>query len=73
MSNIYQKLYKTSRREKLSQDEYAFVTYLEEPGMYSIVKANRLIDIDSNNKGIIKDATGSYHVEVVEKGKILFE
>ncbi|CAF3603126.1 unnamed protein product [Rotaria sp. Silwood1] len=71
MTNIYQKLYKTSRRDKSSSEEYAFITYLEEPGTYSIVKANRLIDIDSNNNGTIKDNKGSYRIQVVEKGSLV--
>jgi len=73
MSNIYQKLYTTSRRDNLSSEEYAFVTFLDEPAVYSIIKTNRLIDVDSRNNGIIKDIKGSYRVEVVEKGEILIQ
>ena len=71
MSNIYEKLYKTSCRDKSSFEEYAFITYLDEPRTYSIVKANRLIDIDSNNNGIIntfeamRPTGGSHYIQEV--------
>lgn len=73
MSNIYQKLYKTSRRENATSDQYAFITYRDESDMYSIVKFNRVLEVDTNNNGIIKDAKGSYRVQIVEKGKVLID
>lgn len=73
MSNIYQKLYKTTRRDNLLSEQYAFVTYLDESDMYSIVKANRVLDLDTNNNGIIKDFKGTYRVQIVETGNINIE
>ena len=70
MTNIYQKLYKSSCRGKLATDEYAFITYPDEPKMFSIVKANRLINVDADGYGTIKDKTKFYRIEVIEKGKV---
>ncbi|CAF2835994.1 unnamed protein product, partial [Rotaria sp. Silwood2] len=38
--------------------------------MYSIVKANRIMDVDKNNNGISKDTKGSYRIQIVEKGTL---
>lgn len=70
MSNIYRKLYKTSRRDDSTSEQYAFITYLDESDMYSIVKVNRVLDVDANNNGIIKDVKGTYRVQIVEKGNV---
>ncbi|CAF1525184.1 unnamed protein product [Rotaria magnacalcarata] len=67
--NVYQKLYKT-RRDKSTTDEYAFVTYLDENDVYSIVKFNRILDLNVNNIGMIKDMKGTYRIEVIEKGTL---
>lgn len=67
MANIYQKLYRTHRRQT-DQPDYAFITYTDESNLFSIVKSNRLINLDTNGYGTLKNGKDSYQIQLVEKG-----
>ena len=50
-------------------DEYAFVTYTEEPNLFSVVLLKRVTGIDSLNYGLLRDNGKPHRVHIERKGK----
>lgn len=49
-------------------DEYAFVTYIEELNLFSVVLLKRVTDIDSLNYGLLRDKGKPHRVYINYKG-----
>lgn len=66
--NDYAKQYRMDQRAK-KVDEFAFISYLDEPNTFSIVSTKRLIDIDSFERGFIRERNKAYRIHVERRGK----
>ncbi|CAF1669065.1 unnamed protein product [Rotaria magnacalcarata] len=65
--NNYQRLYRTQRSTN-EKKQFSCITYTDEPSKYSVVESKRLIDIDENGHGIIKELGKTYGVHVEQTG-----
>ncbi len=54
VSNVYAKPYKANTRTQ-TNEEFAFINYMDEPNSFSIVSVKRLIDVDKFRKGFIRE------------------
>ena len=66
-NNTYAKVYKTDPRLK-KNEEFAFISYTDEPNSFSVVSLKRLVDVDKFRKGYIRDKNKSYRIVVESTG-----
>ena len=61
--NTYAKVYKTEARGK-KDEEFAFISYMDEPNSFSVISVKRLVDIDSFDKDFIREQSRIYRITV---------
>ncbi|CAF4916808.1 unnamed protein product, partial [Rotaria magnacalcarata] len=66
-TNDYQRSYLTQRPSK-ENTSYACITYVDEPMKYSIAESKRLLHVNEDGFGIIKEFGKSYNVHVEQTG-----
>ena len=66
-SNLYAKSYNSESRGRKSE-EFAFISFTDEPNSFSVVAVKRLIDVDQFGKGLIREKNKNYRVVVEKKG-----
>lgn len=66
--NAYAKQYRTEARGK-NNEEFAFISYMDEPNSFSVVSVKRLINVDNLGKGCIREQNKTYRITVERTGK----
>lgn len=66
-SNEYAKSYKNGHRAR-REDEFAFISYMDEANSFSVVSVKRLFDIDRFGKGSIREKNKTYRIAVEQTG-----
>ncbi|CAF3437958.1 unnamed protein product [Rotaria socialis] len=69
-SNTYAKAYRTDPRVQ-KNEEFAFISYMEEPNSFSVVSVKRLIDVDQFRKGFIREKNKNYRITVERIGTLV--
>ena len=67
-TNLYAKCYRTESRTQ-KDEEFAFISYMDEPNSFSVVSMKRLVDVDSFGKGHIREKNKNYRINVERTGK----
>jgi hypothetical protein len=67
-SNTYAKSYRTEPRTQ-KNEEFAFISYMDESNSFSVVSVKRLIDVDTFGKGSIRERNKNYRIAVERTGK----
>ena len=67
--NTYTKFYTREAKEK-NNEEFAFISYMDEPNSFSIVSFKRLINVDNFGKGSIREKNKTYRIAVERTGKL---
>ena len=67
--NLYAKSYSNESRSR-KNEEFAFISYMDEPNSYSIVASKRLIDVDKFGKGSILEKNKNYRIVVEKPGNM---
>lgn len=70
--NAYAKPYRTESRVQ-KNEEFAFISYMDEPNSFSVVSVKRLIDMDPFKKGFIREKNKSYRISVEKTGNREFK
>jgi hypothetical protein len=70
-SNLYAKTYRTEPRNQKKNEEFAFVSYMDEPNTFSVVSSKRLFDIDKFRKGFIREKNKTFRIMVERAGKYI--
>ena len=67
-SNLYAKNYRTEPRMQ-KNEEFAFISYTDEPNTFSVVSIKRLFEVDKFRKGFIREKNKNYRIVVERTGK----
>ncbi|CAF4352097.1 unnamed protein product [Rotaria sp. Silwood2] len=59
--NAYAKFYATKSRSQ-KNDEFAFISYMDEPNSFSVVSKKRLAHVDTFGKGTIRERNKTYRI-----------